>query len=299
MGLTRKIAPFLFLLPSLLLLTIFVLFPVANTLYLSLINKNGEFAGIENYAQVFAHRDFWSPQNFIEGKPPPYGALIHNGIWVLIHLPLSLFFGLLLAVLLRDIKGSAIIRSAVFLGVVIPMIVGGVLLRFIYEEDAGIVNAFLRFIGLGHLTRTWTAFPDTILIALILGSVWIWTGFSMIVYSAGLEGIPVELFEAAKIDGASRMQTFWRITIPMLKPATIIVVTMTLLWELKIFDIVWVIQGGGPAGGSMVMAVLMYLFAFVYPFPRADYHIASAIATMLTILTFGFAAYLVNRMVKG
>lgn len=297
MRLRRKIIPLLFLLPASILLTVFVLYPVISTIYLSFLNQQGEFVGLGNYATVFGNSYFWSPQNLAEGRPPPYGALIHNGIWVLIHLPLSLFFGLLLAVLLRDVKGGAIIKSTVFLGVVIPMIVGGVLLRFIYEDDAGIVNAFLRFIGLGSLARTWTAYPDTILIALILGSVWIWTGFSMIVYSAGLEGIPVELFEAAKIDGASRWRTFWRITVPMLKPATIVVITMTLLWEFKIFDIVWVIQQGGPAGGSMVMAVLMYLMAFISLQP--NYHIAAAIATMLTIMTFGFASYLVYKMVKS
>ena len=297
MRLRRKIIPLLFLLPASILLAVFVLYPVVNTIYLSFFNNKGEFVGAGNYASVFGDSFFWNPQNLAAGRPPPYGALIHNGIWVLVHLPLSLFFGLLLAVLLRDVKGGAIIKSTVFLGVVIPMIVGGVLLRFIYQDNAGVVNGFLRFIGLGYLTRTWTAYPDTILVALIVGSVWIWTGFSMIVYSAGLEGIPVELFEAAKIDGASRWRTFWRITVPMLKPATIVVLTMTLLWELKIFDIVWVIQQGGPAGGSMVMAVLIYLSAFVNLPP--DYHVASAIATMLTILTFGFAAYLVYKMVKS
>jgi len=297
MRLRRKIIPLLFLLPASILLTVFVLYPVVSTIYLSFLNQQGEFAGLENYGTVFGNTAFWNPENLLEGRPPPYGALIHNGIWVLVHLPLSLFFGLLLAVLLRDVKGGAIIKSIVFLGVVIPMIVGGILLRFIYEDDAGIVNAFLRFIGLGSLARTWTAYPDTILVALIVGSVWIWTGFSMIVYSAGLESIPVELFEAAKIDGTSRWRTFWRITVPMLKPATIVVITMTLLWELKIFDIVWVIQQGGPSGGSMVMAVLMYLMAFVNL--RPDFHIASAIATMLTIMTFGFASYLVYKMVKS
>jgi multiple sugar transport system permease protein len=293
----QKIIPLLFFLPASVLLAVFVLYPVVSTIYLSFVNQQGEFAGLDNYATVFREPAFWNPQNLAAGRPPPYGALIHNGIWVLVHLPLSLFFGLLLAVLLRDVKGGALIKSTVFLGVVIPMIVGGVLLRFIYKDDAGIVNAFLRFIGLGYLARTWTAFPDTILIALILGSVWIWTGFSMIVYSAGLEGIPVELFEAAKIDGTSRWRTFWRITVPMLKPATVVVITMTLLWELKIFDIVWVIQQGGPAGGSMVMAVLMYLMAFVH-LPN-NFHTASAIATMLTVVTFGFAAYLVYKMVKS
>jgi len=192
--------PLLFLTPTLLLLTIFVLFPVVNTIYISLLNQQGEFVGLDNYAEVFSRKDFWNPQNLIEGKSPPYGALIHNGIWILIHLPLSIFFGLLLAVLLREVKGGAIIKSAVFLGMVIPMIVGGILLRFIYDDEAGIVNGFLRVVGLGHLTRTWTAFPQTILLSLILGSVWIWTGFSMIVYSAGLEGISVDLFEAAKIE---------------------------------------------------------------------------------------------------
>jgi len=289
--------PLLFLTPSLLLLTIFVLFPVVNTIYISLLNQEGEFVGLDNYAEVFGRKDFWNPQNLIEGKPPPYGALIHNGIWILIHLPLSLFFGLLLAVLLREVKGGAIIKSAVFLGMVIPLIVGGILLRFIYDERAGILNGLLRVVGLGHLTRTWTAFPQTILLALILGSVWIWTGFSMIVYSAGLEGIPVELFEAAKIDGASRWRIFWRITVPMLRPATIVVVTMTLLWELKIFDIVWVIQQGGPGGASNVMALDMFLDAF-FTLPP-NFGTASAIATILTIMTFGFAAYMVNRMVKS
>ena len=289
--------PLLFLTPALLLLTIFVLFPVANTIYLSLLNQEGEFVGLDNYAEVFSREDFWNPQNLIEGKSPPYGALIHNGIWILIHLPLSVFFGLLLAVLLREVKGGAIIKSAVFLGMVIPLIVGGILLRFIYDERAGILNGLLRVVGLGHLARTWTAFPQTILLALILGSVWIWTGFSMIVYSAGLEGIPVELFEAAKIDGASRWRTFWRLTVPMLRPATIVVVTMTLLWELKIFDIVWVIQRGGPGGASNVMALDMFLDAF-FSIPP-NFGTASAIATLLTIMTFGFAAYMVNRMVKS
>lgn len=297
MNLRQTKIPLFFLAPTILLLTIFVIFPVVNTIYISFLGEGGEFVGFDNYAEVFGARNFWNPQNLVEGKPPPYGALIHNGIWILIHLPLSLFFGLLLAVLLRDVKGGALIKSAVFLGMVIPLIVGGILLRFIYDDNAGILNAFLRVVGLGGLTRTWTAYPQTILVALILGSVWIWTGFSMIVYSAGLEGIPGELFEAAKIDGASRWRIFRRITIPMLRPATIIVITMTLLWELKIFDIVWVIQQGGPGGGSMVMAVLMYLNAFLYLPP--NYGVASAIATLLTVMTFGFAAYMVYRMVKS
>jgi multiple sugar transport system permease protein len=294
-SISQKRIPLFFLVPTLLLLSIFVVFPIINTIYISFLNEESQFVGLDNYAEIFGRRDFWNPQNLIEGKSPPYGALIHNGIWILIHLPLSLFFGLFLAVLLREVKGGAIIKSIVFLGMVIPMIVGGILLRFVYDDRAGILNGFLSVVGLGELTRTWTAFPQTILLALILGTVWIWTGFSMIVYSAGLEGIPVEIFEAAKIDGASRWRIFRRITVPMLRSATIVVITMTFLWELKIFDLVWVIQQGGPGGASTVMAVEMYLDAFF----SFSFGTASAIATLLTVLTFGFASYMVYRMVKS
>lgn len=119
----------------------------------------------------------------------------------------------------------------------------------------------------------------------------------MIVYSAGLQGIPVELCEAAEIDGASRWKTFWRITVPMLRSTTIVVVTLTVLWELKVFDIVYVAEQGGPGYAASVMAYDMYLEAFSNVL-TPNYGAASAIAVLLTLLTFGFAAYMVNRMSK-
>jgi len=276
---------------------LFVLYPTVDTIYMSFLEKGrGEFVGLDNYVDVVNRKEFLNTErlaNFFGG--PSYGALIHNLLWIVIHLPLCVFFGLLLAVLLRDVKGSAIIKSTIFLGIVIPMIVGGVVLRFIVDRDAGILNGILRAIGFGASVRDWTVYPDTALLTVILGSVWIWTGFSMIVYSAGLEGIPVELYEAAKIDGASRWKSFWRITVPMLKPSTIVVVTMTLLWELKIFDIVFVATQGGPGDASKVLAYIMYIDAF----QGNDFGTASVIAVILTIMTFGFAAYLVSRMAKS
>ena len=293
----RTITPFLFLIPAFLFLMVFVFYPVVDTIYMSFLEKGtGKFVGFENYADVVGRNEFLNVkrlENFLGG--PSYGALIHNILWVVIHLPLCVFFGLLLAVLLRDVKGGTIIKSIVFLGMVIPMIIGGVLLRFILDKDAGILNGVLNAIGLGAFTRDWTFYPDTALITAILGSAWIWVGFSMIVYSAGLEGIPVELYEAAKIDGASWWKTFWRITVPMLKPATIVVVTMTLLWELKIFDIVYAVTQGGPGDASKVLAYIMYIDAF----QAWNFGTASAIAVILTIMTFGFAAYLVSRMAKS
>jgi len=279
------------------LLAAFVLYPIVNTVYLSFIDQSGNFVSLENYKKVFGTKLYplINVKNVALGKFP-MGALIHNILWITIHLPLCVFFGLLLAVLLRDVKGGSIMKSVIFLGMVIPLIVGGVLVRFTLDRDAGVLNGILRAIGLGGLVADWTVYPNTALIAAILGSVWIWTGFSMIVYSAGLEGIPIDLYEAAKIDGASRWKTFWRITVPMLKPATIIVVTMTLLWELKIFDIIYIVTNAGPGGASDVMAFRMYIQAFELP---PNYGTASAIATILTIITLGVAAYMVNRMTKS
>ncbi len=261
-----------------------------------LAEGTGKFIGFQNYLFVLFEK-----VNPLVNLPNiqlgvfPMGALIHNILWIVIHLPLTVFFGLAFAVLLRDVRGGTIIKSIVFLGVVIPMVVGGLLFRFVYDPDAGVVNALLRLIGLGSYARDFTFYPQTALISVILGSVWIWTGFAMIVYSAGLEGIPTELYEAAEIDGASKWKTFWRITVPMLRSTTLVVVTLTVLWELKVFDIVYVATRGGPGGASSVMAYDMYVEAFS-DIVNPSYGAASAIAVLLTILTFGFAAYMVNRM---
>jgi len=291
----RNITPLLFLFPALILLITFVFYPTIATIWTSFLSWRGwrstGFAGLHNYIEVLSRSSIINlRRSFLKG--PPLGALPHNIIWVVIHVPLSTFLGLLLAVLLRRVRGGFLIKSVIFLGMVIPMIVGGILLRFIYDEHAGVVNAVLRAIGLGWMARTWTAYPDTALFALIFGSVWIWTGFSMIVYSAGLEGIPEELYEAAKIDGASRLQIFRHITIPMLKPATMTVVMMTVLWVLKIFDIVYVATFGGPGRATTVLALEMYLDLF-FKIP-SNPGTAAAIATLLTLITLAFAVYMVR-----
>lgn len=287
----------LFLVPAFLLLVIFVFYPIVDTIYMSfLANGTGSFVGLANYNYVLFQRLYplVNTPNILQGIFP-MGSLIHNVLWISIHLPLTILLGLFLAVLLKDVKGGTIMKSIIFLGVVIPMVVGGVLFRFIFDKDAGVVNILLRLIGLGGFARDWTAFPQSSLISLILGSIWIWTGFCMIVYSAGLQGIPTDMYEAAEIDGASRWRTFWRITVPMLRSTTLVVVTMTVLWELKIFDIVYVATFGGPGGASRTLSFDMYIESFYQP---QNFGTGAAMAVILTLLTFSFAAYMVNRMSK-
>ncbi len=266
-----------FVVPAFALVGIFVVYPVARTVVLSFLDSDGKFVGLQNYIKVLSSREIVNLEGLSRGFP--LGALVHNLLWIAIHLPLTLALGLVLAVLLRNVRGGAVIKSIIFLGMVMPMIVGGVMINFMFDRNLGIFNAFMEIFGIS--ARSWTAYPDTALLALIFGSVWLWVGFSTVLYSAGLETIPKDLYEAAQLDGASALKIFTKITIPMLRPITIVVVTMTLLWELKVFDIVYVATMGGPGGASNVLALQMYLYAF-----RAlDFNRSAVVAVLLTMST--------------
>jgi multiple sugar transport system permease protein len=266
-----------FVVPAFALVGIFVVYPVARTVVLSFLDSDGKFVGLQNYIKVLSSREIINLEGLSRGFP--LGALVHNLLWIAIHLPLTLALGLVLAVLLRNVRGGAVIKSIIFLGMVMPMIVGGVMINFMFDRNLGIFNAFMEIFGIP--ARSWTAYPDTALLALIFGSVWLWVGFSTVLYSAGLETIPKDLYEAAQLDGASALKIFTKITIPMLRPITIVVVTMSLLWELKVFDIVYVATMGGPGGASNVLALQMYLYAF-----RAmDFNRSAVVAVLLTMST--------------
>src|SRR5437879_3320312 len=204
--------------------------------------------------------------------------------------------GLFLAVLLLNVRGASFVKSLIFLGMVTPLIVVGVVLRFVLEYPIGVVRAFFGWLGIKSLDFNVLVTPNTLLLGLIFGTVWSWTGFSMIVYSAGLTTIPKDYFEAARVDGASEWQIFRRITWPLLRPVTLVIVTMTILWELKLFDIVIgaTNQQGGAGGAADVLALQMYRFFFII-----DYNSAAVVATLLTIFTLIVAVLLFRRFLTA
>lgn len=269
----------LFIFPALIIIVVFLIFPITQSVYLSFFSSSGEFVGLRNYADVLSSKKIINLSNF--PKWPPMGALIHNLIWIVTHLPLSLLLGLGFAVILRNVKGASVIKPLIFLGMVVPMVVGGILVRFLFSKRAGMVSNFFHILGLEQLYITWVAHPETSLFALILTSAWLWTGFSMVVYLAALTTIPKEYHESAEIDGATPFQKFYYITLPLLKPATGIVIIMSVIWELKLFDIIYTATMGGPGGASNVMPLETYLTAFRY----FDIGHATAMATILTLIT--------------
>lgn len=265
-----------------------------HTLWLGFFSSEGDFVGLKNYFDLLQNSDIINLERF-PSKIPPWGALIHNALWVAIHLPLCIGLGLFFAITLQDVKGASIVKSIVFLSMVLPLAIGGLLAVFLFDKDIGIFNLLLRGLGITSLAdKSWTAWPDTALLATILTGVYLWTGFSMIVYSAALATIPPVYYEAAEIDGAAMVQKFRHITLPLLKPATLVVVVMSVLYELKIFDIIFVATGGGPGGASRVLALLMYLYAF----PGGRPNDAAVLATLLTLLTLPAAIWIARSAIK-
>jgi len=292
----RNVLRLVFFAPALLLVLLFVAYPVFATIGVSLFSSDGSFVGFGNYGTVLGSPDTANLNGF--PKPPPYGTLIHNAIWIGIHLPLSLFLGLWLALVLRDVKGASWIKTAIFIGMVTPLIVGGILMLYLYDGNIGVVPSFFNLIGVQSLATGWLQHPVTLLFGLIFGSVWLWTGFSLIVYSAGLTTIPKDYWEAAKVDGTSTFRMFTRVTFPLLKPMTIVVITMTILWELKIFDLVFGATNpqGGVGGAADVLGLQMYRYAFVQL--PANVGAAAAVATFLSILTMVATVATLRYMVK-
>ncbi len=283
-----------FVLPAVILMGTFIVYPAIKTLLLSFFNKEGSWVGLQNFITLFKQYDTIDLSRF-PSKGPPWGSLIHNMIWVLIHLPITVSLGIIFAVMLNGLKGGAFIKGIIFLGMVIPMIIGGVIIRFIFDENSGIVPLLMRTLGIDALDHTWTAYPQTALISLIAGSILLWTGFSLTMHAAGLSTIPRSLYEAADIDGAGHLCKFFHITVPMLAPVTAVVIAMTLLYEIKIFDIVYAATMGGPGGASMVLSLQMYFYAF----RRLDFNLASAVATLLTFFTLIVSILLVRQSLKG
>ncbi|MDI3316562.1 MAG: sugar ABC transporter permease [Bacillota bacterium] len=271
-----------------------IVWPAVQTIGLAFVDAHGRFVGLQNFVSVLQN-----PETVDLGRfpfhSPPWGSLLHNAVWIVLHLPLSVILGLLLAVLLQRAHGAAFLKGVVFLGMVIPMIVGGVLVRFLFDEHAGVVNGVLRAVGLAAWARTWTDYPQTALFALILGSVWLWTGFAMLLYSAGLTAIPRDYYEAAAVDGASPWQQFLHVTVPGLRPMTTVIVAMTVLWELKLFDLVYTATLGGPGGSTLVLALQMYF----YGFRALDPNRAAAVATLLSLLTLAVGVGFVRSSREG
>jgi raffinose/stachyose/melibiose transport system permease protein len=244
----------LFLLPALLLYLVFVIVPVIQAAHFSLYRWNGlqpltDFIGIKNYQVALANESFRT-------------AITNNLLIVVLSLALQIPFSLGLAVLLnRRFPGRAVFRLLFFLPYVLSEAITGIVFRLMLQPDS-LVDSVLRSAGLGGWVQDWLGDDTLVMFTLFVIISWKYFGFHMIILLAGLQGIPREIEEAALIDGAGRRQVFRYVTLPLLGPTLRVSVFLSMIGALQLFDMVWVMTGGGPLFASNTMAISMFKSGF-------------------------------------
>jgi multiple sugar transport system permease protein len=262
--------------PNLVLLALFLLYPLGLAAVLSFSRYSGfgapEWIGIGNYADLLSDAVFWR-------------ALLNTTVFTVATLALSLGLGLALAALLnKPLPGRPVFRTIVYAPMVVSGVASGLIGVLIFDENTGVVDKALIAAGLPAIP--WQSNGTAALVAVILMTVWGRTGFNMVIYLAGLQGIGEELYEAAELEGAGPWQRFRSITLPLLGPSTFFLLIMNVIYSFQVFDLVFVLTGGGPGDATTMLTTYAYANAFT---TRAQGY-AAAIGMVLLVLMLAFAA---------
>jgi alpha-glucoside transport system permease protein len=273
--------------PAVAFLGVLVVYPLIFTIVYSFGDTNAKlkitrWVGFDNYKTLFTEdKEFLDLDVF-----PPTGALINNLKWVVLYTVLSLALGLLIAILAARVRYEAIVKAVVFIPMAISATAVAIIWRFVYEPDPdlGALNAFITTLGADPIS--WIGRADTVNYALIFAYVWASTGFAMVVLSAALKGISEEVIEAARTDGAGEWEIFRRIQLPLLSLPMAVVTVWLLINVIKVFDIIYVLTGGGPGSASEVIAFSMYDETFTNG--EGGYGAAVAVVMLLLIIPIMF-----------
>ena len=271
--LSDKKAIIFFLLPALIFFILIVFLPIFISGYYSTLEWDGlskpVFIGLQNYKELFTN----TTGGFVLSIK---NSLLFVLVSVFIQLPISLFFALVLA---NGVKGEKFFLNVYFIPVIISTVVIGQLWMKIYNPDYGLLNSFLKSIGLGSMAKTWLGDPKTALGASFVPTLWQYVGYHMLLMYAAIKSISTDIYEAAKLDGASGIQMAFKITIPLIKPMLKVCVTFSVIGALKIFDLIYVLTNGGPNHASEVPSTLLVNNIFV----RGMYGYGSAIAMFIIL----------------
>ena len=283
----NKLTPYWFLLPPFILYLIWVVGPAFYSFYLSFTDWNGisprlNFVGFLNYIKLFHDRVF-------------YISLTNNFKWILIFTTVPVAIGLGLALLLdKPIKGARILKTTFFLPMAISLVAINVMWSWIYNPAFGLLNTTLKIIGLESFTQGWLADPKLVLYCILAAASWNHAAFVLVLFLAGLNNISPEFIEAAKVEGASSWNIIRYVTIPLLKPATVIVIVTTVVTSLRVFDIVNTMTGGGPFNSSNVLANFM----FKESFHKYKMGYGSSIAVILFLMSLTFVFVYLRQIMK-
>ena len=277
--LNRKVLiPYLFLLPVIVIMLVFIYVPVAQNFIFSLYRWSAldpvwKFVGAGNYQRIIGDEIFWK-------------SIVNNVWYAVISVAVQVFFALVLASLIESRllsrRAGSFFRTSLFLPSVLTVTIVGVTWQLLLRPDMGLVNQMLSAVGLDALTHAWLGEENTAMFTIIGVSQWQSTGYIMILFIVAIQAISPELYEAARIDGANGIQQFFHITMPGVRETTLVMATITVIGAFKVFDIVWVMTGGGPNHASEVLGNYLYRAGF----RNDEMGYASALATVLFVITF-------------
>lgn len=281
--------PWLWLTPALALLLVFLVYPAIQTIILSLYDATStNFVGLQNYA-------------YIATDDAMLGALRNNVIWLVFFTLLTVTFGLVVAVLTDRVPYESAAKGIIFLPMAISFVAASVIWKFMYDyrppgsPQTGTLNAVITAIGAEP--RAWLLDPPGNNLALIAVAVWTWVGFCTVILSAGLKGIPVEVLEAARVDGANEWQIFRTVIVPLLSPTIAVVATTMVIFALKAFDVVYVMTNGNYE--TEVIANRMYKEMFNYRhFGRAAAIAVVLLAAIVPVMWFNVGRFRAQEEIR-
>jgi len=250
----RKLVPWLFVLPILVIFIMVIIGPSCAALYYSFTEWNGvglsHFIGLQNYVRMVGDVDFRN-------------AFKDNLIWLVWFLTIPIAMALFAASFLAPIKkGGLFLRGALFVPYILPSVIVSNLWQNLLRIDTGLGGLFAKM-GLPMLNRAWFGDTSTSLLSAAFVDNWHWWGFLMVLFLTSMQSIPAELYDAARVDGANRWQEFWNVTLPGIRPTLVFMLVMTGIWSFLAFDYVWISTQGGPAGSSNLLSVLVFVNAFM------------------------------------
>ena len=272
----RKLTPYLFVAPLMIFIALFTYIPILASLNLSFrewnfLSPSMPFVGFRNYEQLLASRELWN-------------SLWVTALFAVLSVPLRLGLALIVAThLVRESMHVRLLRGALFLPSVTSTVSIAVVFSGVFSTDYGMVNALLGIFGLGKVQ--WLQNPHLALWVLIFVNTWKQIGYDIVIYIAGLQAIPHELYDAAAVDGGKRLHVFRRITMPLVMPTTYFLLVISVIEAFQVFTIVNVMTKGGPAGATDMLVNLLYEIGFVL----FDIGRGSALAVLLFILLVGLA----------
>jgi len=280
---SKLLGPYIVMAPGLLLLALFAIYPTIFLVKVSFqkyspINAENPFVGLQNYINLFQDHNFWN-------------ALKVTGIFVVTAVTIEFVLGMALALLLnQQILGKRIFRTLILLPVVMTPTVVGLMFRFMMNEQYGVLNYFIELLGFQR--TAWLSNPELALPALIITDIWQWTPFMAIILLAGLQGIPDDPIEAAKIDGANKWQIFIYVTIPMLSKIISIALLLRTIDSFRIYDTIYMMTNGGPVNVTSTLSWIVYDKGFKF----LDFGYGAAICVILLIIVISLLMMVLRKI---